>query len=102
MTVEQAIEKAIEGGLVENTQWKLKSANRYWVIWVDGAGADITIPLEKYLLDPLFWQSLGKALGWKIENSSHQPYGIGWIYYWHRFVDFLAEGKSAEDFFKEL
>jgi hypothetical protein len=91
-------------------------------------------------LDPLFWQSLGKALGWgqpidKREhewgkriclhcgvdtayqppkesgcNHAHYPEACSvcsrnattWRQHWHRFIDHLAEGKTAEEFFKGL
>lgn len=81
------------------------------------------------LLDPLFWQALGKALGWKDEEPAFIASGrqktMGpsyedpevwtefidykennnlevWLYHWHRFIDYLAEGKDADSFFKEL
>lgn len=59
----------------------------------------IIIEMAVVFLDPLFWQSLGKARGWKEngETGLHQ-----WIIYWHRFVDHLAEGKEAESFFADL
>jgi len=61
-------------------------------------------------LDPLFWQCLGKALGWKVGNdvdylyNAKEPIRIEhgvmdeWLYLWHRFIDHLAEGKSVEEF----
>lgn len=82
------------------------------------------------LLDKEFWVSLGKAMGWGIKCQNcggeiGESSGMGkvafkyqckgkcgsyfdsreaevWAKEWHRFVDFLAEGKSADDFFKEL
>ena len=48
-------------------------------------------------LDPLFWQALGKAMGWGGED-----WDGGWRKHWHRFIDHLAEGKDAESFFKDL
>lgn len=132
MTIEQAIEKAIEGGMKEGERWKLISANRYWVGWFDGNGDEVTISLNTYLLDPLFWQALGKALGWgRICGACHggiqqivwehratdgktERYACGhdttgcpdiqdeWRYHWHRFIDHLAEGGTIEDFFKDL
>jgi len=82
------------------------------------------------LLDPLFWQALGKARGWEkkvvvrrgtvIGNfctpcSAQHPRGecfeeMGfdmdylnpWAYHWHRFIDHLAEGKDSESFFVTL
>lgn len=93
--MKEAIQKAIEGG------YKILS-------W------DIGSPVydkNEVLLDPLFWQSIGKALGWNedhfylvangIEMESQQNDKV-WKLYWHRFIDHLASGGEAEKFFKEL
>lgn len=118
MTIQQAIEKAVEGGyhrgqigtspIVEiNCDFAITETkgerNHYGLAWV--------------WLDPLFWQSIGKAMGWSKElvcarcglhgcdNCYFENRWViqqEWLYQWHRFVDALAEGKSAEDFFKEL
>lgn len=57
-------------------------------------------------LDPLFWQALGKACGWRMEDPFNRE-NTGdrkeaWLHYWHRFIDALSEGRTADDFFKEL
>lgn len=84
------------------------------------------------LLDPLFWQCLGKAEGWTGEkirmcngcgvalkwnekedmNGQHggkkgcgsdiQEYEGQWLIEMHRFIDHLAEGKSIDEFFNNL
>ncbi|HVB33734.1 MAG TPA: hypothetical protein VNJ52_05090 [Patescibacteria group bacterium] len=82
MTIEQAIKKAIEGGWKD--KWDLDPENRH--------GSDV-------FLDPSFWQSLGKALGWGENDTAHRN---EWISRWHDFIDHLAEGKSAESFFETL
>lgn len=117
--MEQAIKKAIEGGYTGNKLY-------------EGIGDIVILDMAKkvYLLDPLFWQALGKALGWKemcldcgsevtrkeTPEYPNLPHGIsycnghcydknytqGWTFYWHRFIDRLAEGGNAEDFFKDL
>jgi hypothetical protein len=54
-------------------------------------------------LDPLFWQALGKARGWTVCESGSIWQGVPkWRYWWHRFIDHLADGKDAESFFKSL
>ncbi len=69
-------------------------------------------------LDPQFWQSLGKAMGWeritRRRASSENPEFLGkrltyfqdeidgWLYHWHKFIDHLAEGKAIEDYFSKL
>lgn len=59
------------------------------------------------LLDPAFWQSLGKALGWKqvyerCLNDGSKSQAREWVYQWHRFIDHLVQGKDAESFFHSL
>ena len=100
MTIQQAIEKAIEGGYKGNKEFLLKlpeyAKSQIW-------------------LDPLFWQSLGKAMGWCeyavcihdgkmncFEKNHWAGYMGEWKWHWHRFIDHLAEGKDAESFFETL
>lgn len=123
MTIEQAIEKAIEGGWVCKNEW---------------GSSIVDTPRERILIDPLFWKSLGKAMGWGdemvcIDETGHpKEWGYyfhcpvcgeivhgerqecpsecetdyppieSWKYHWHRFIDHLAEGKDAESFFSNL
>jgi len=61
------------------------------------------------LLDKYLWQALGKALGWKREgrdnNEWHHNLSTGkpwWLYRWHRFIDWIAEGKDVDEFFEQL
>lgn len=84
--MEKAIQKAIEGGY-SMMQWEEKYMPEIY---------------ESYLLDPLFWQAIGKTMGWE---KFYTPYLRGqteWQSNWHRFIDHLAEGKDAENFFNEL
>ncbi len=79
----------------------------------------ILMPIEDFVahlakvnaavLDPAFWQALGKARGWKNDPRDvlRERMGGGivappWISIWHRFIDHLAEGKDAESFFATL
>lgn len=87
--MEEAIKRAIEGG------WKPKR------VVLD----QITMRHEEILLDPLFWQALGKAEGWKQEgviSSAKMAKKPDWVYQWIKFIEHLAEGKDADSFFKEL
>jgi hypothetical protein len=76
--------------------------------------------VSEAFLDPSFWQSLGKALGWwgKICRLCGEQWSFNYemnfctskeanllpavMYHWHRFIDHLAAEKTAEDFFAEL
>lgn len=61
---------------------------------------------DRIFLDPLFWEALGKALGWTDEvphTTNGYPWSVkGWQTYFHRFIDHLIEGKDAEEFFLRL
>ena len=60
------------------------------------------------LIDPLFWSSLGKALGWDKRVTEYYSFTDGkinnevWRIEFHRFIDHLAEGGTPDDFFKSL
>ncbi len=105
MTIEETITKAIEGGY-------------------DGQKYSALNAEELIYLDPTFWQSLGKALGWSEgawgsglvcakcgKPECGRGYWCGqdnwekkepWLYHWHHFIDHLAEGKSPDSFFEAL
>ncbi len=54
----------------------------------------------KYLLDPLFWEALGKAEKWE-EYEGNDEYPV-YRDKWHQFIDHIFEGKSIDSFFEEL
>lgn len=110
--MEEAIKKAIEAGYI-GTQVTEKT-------W-SGINTDT---LKKFpqlvLLDPLFWQALQKTQpSWRRKKATNgkevgkivlrSPFGYAldknvewWEYTMHRFIDHLAQGKSADSFFKDL
>lgn len=65
-------------------------------------------------LEPTFFQSLGKAMGWHTKmncKGACDPYEgtvcgevnvNDWNGRWHRFIDYLIQGKTAEEYFKSL
>ena len=86
MKVEEAIEKAVEGGYSNIPE---------------GVCADY------YFLDPSFWQSLGKAMG--LDESRTYNGGVikgkkltAWECLWHNFINHLASGKDIPSFFETL
>ena len=91
MTIQEVIQRAIEGGLNYADPEIIKLESR---------GA-----LHRILLMPSFWQALGKAMGWGSSNmcpSCNQVDDIpklDWFREWHRLIDALSEGKSIESFF---
>ena len=112
MNIQETIEKAIEGGY--------KGDKHFLINLPEYAKSQIW-------LDPLFWQSLSKAMRWKKwtwvswkdswsnltqmqatnddDFSPNWPNGscrYSWVYQWHRFIDHLADGGTPESFFKNL
>ncbi len=117
--MEKAIKKAIEGGYTQ--QWELthigleKGNEIAHFKEYDGDGYfKHRKNVYAILLDPLFWQALGKQQGWdKMDEQMQRQYTksgggkIGvimmrYVYHWHKFIDHLAEGKDIESFFAEL
>lgn len=99
MTIKQVMEKAIEGG------YEPKYIRASYV-FDDPKRDNPEYELTGIFLDPSFWQSLGKTLGWKPKKDYKNDFGhlhkAGWFYQWHSFIDHLAEGKTPEEFFKNL
>ena len=90
MTITEAIEKAIEGG------WEKDG----FVCQGELIGVE-----EIALLDPLFWQALGKAMGWaevKRNGIFVQSNNRAWIDKWHALIDHIADGGSIESYFETL
>ncbi len=100
--MEEAIKRSIEGGLQEGEKWKFVRANKYRAVWLNGNGDETTIAIEKYLLDPLFWQALGKAMEWDKTTGHYRGFQTSWEVKWHRFIDALAKGKSPDEYFSNL
>ena len=114
MTITTAIKKAIEGGYKEPrkfTEWNIdkhKVKKMMLGDWSTSNGWSISI--ANILLDPDFWEALGKSMGW-----GYEEFGCGckdfrrmkgqrkvWFGNWHRLIDHLASGKSIKSYFEEL
>lgn len=127
MYTEQAIRKSVEGGYGKNAVHGeyigVKSASSSWVVFINNKkttvnreGEEIAInvtsaiPIEKILLDTSFWSSLGTALGWGKDKScpvcgnGHylMDFAYKWECEWHRFIDHLSFGGTAESYFQTL
>jgi hypothetical protein len=87
MTIQEAVKKSIEHGY---SLRGIGPSGFYELL--DRYSSDV-------FLDPLFWQSLGKALGWR-QDEDQWGDRAEWVSQWHRFIDHLAEGKDAESFFE--
>lgn len=117
--MKEAIQKAIEGGYLaeayEHFKTRMKNPDENIIVHIEKWENDYfaymfggTWNCSTIFLDPLFWQALGKSLGWRGEkkyiNVTDETFGKfeTWECYWHRFIDHLASGKDAESFFQEL
>lgn len=105
MTVQETIEKAVSVG------YKLYDEDG--PLAVEDIDWENSVGISSIFLDPLFWQSLGEALGWPEEkDNAGETQGDGkwhstrtlnsWLYHWHDFIDHLVYGSTPELFFKPL
>ena len=107
--MEEAIERAIEGG------WRRGERH----VFIGISQFDVHDDPEAIILDPLFWQALGKADGWRYrcegcgseiyldqfvcdQCEQKMTYKAGWYHYWHQLIDHLSENKPIDDFFNNL
>lgn len=66
---------------------------------------------EQTVLDPLFWQALGRALGWSNHGMDKHyclnfPYfdwqDYDWVFYAHQYFDLVLTNGDTEKFWKDL
>lgn len=86
---EQAVRLAVEGGWIAKMCVDVEKKYRWYI--------------HQILLDPTFWTSLGKGMGWGGENNLAPEMRLWtWKDYWHSLIDHLAQGKDIESFFAAL
>lgn len=54
------------------------------------------------LLKPFVWQAVGKVKGWDEKITRRGYHAEAWKEVWHRFIDFLADGKSYDEALGEI
>ena len=98
MTITQAINIAQGGG------YKFSFVAQYWRDDKTHPIHPHEYPLNGIFLDPAFWQALGKAMWWDWWDGSNSSLATSpvWRLEWHHFIDYLADGKTAEGFFEQL
>ena len=108
MTVEKVIKKAVDEGWLPHAAWKgiSREAIINWSI------ADHNLP--RILLQPAFWEALGKSLGWQYcklhsfagsiteSEECNDCMHIKWLDKWHDFIDHLAAGGTPKSYFKQI
>lgn len=106
--MENAIKKAIEGGY-KNGLMPSKFTDKYsfWGDVISKSSENFMFYYSEILLDPTFWQALGKAEGWAMTifetDTMGSPIGkIYWLRYWHLFIDHIAVEKDIDSFFTNL
>jgi hypothetical protein len=93
----RVIELAIEGGYRGRSVYQHPVTDR-WCFNEDYRYSEVRE-------DPLFWQALGKSLGWTDRHPKYdgtRQVTHEWNYHWHCFIEHCAEGKSPDEFFNSL
>lgn len=108
MTIQHAIESAIKGGW--KSSWKLDNkkviedalfVGNYYKIGSSDGGRDIRINVYEILLDPSFWQCLGKSEGW-FDNCGDDCSTHGTEAHMVEFVRHISRNGSFESYFESL
>jgi hypothetical protein len=119
MTIERAIKKAIMEGAYGPSFWRTRHERDPHTNWTRREWDEVysESAQKRMFLDPSFWQSLigkaatcdkcGEIIEVEVSHCADESAGtyhvIGeWQYKWHRFIDHLAEGGTAETFFETL
>jgi hypothetical protein len=118
MTIQEAIDKAVEEGYhiygSDGMDTYYEGANSEFSAWTRTDNeSSFMIPTEETLLDPKFWQALGRALGWSEacdlaitcvhgDEECQRCRGYYWMYQWHCFIQAIADGNTPEAFFAHL
>lgn len=120
MTIKEAIEKAIAGGW-RNPLWpnldftigkEMKGTlpNELGVLAMWNTNrSSFHISLVEAVLDPTFWQALGKSEGWNTltetgDYSYQQEPRLQetWLYHMHHMIDHIADGGTINSFIETL
>mgnify|MGYP007071568422 CR=1 FL=1 len=103
--MEKVIKKAIEGGMggiPPETEVLYQKEGE--IIVMKKGNNEVAISLYAILLDPIFWESLSKNLGYITGRSfniyaRHLPQWQGFM---HDFIDHIVAKKDIDSFFNEL
>ena len=101
MTIYEAISKAVEGGYKVSSHEHTSQERLVFPFSLQ------EFCMKSIFDDPSFWQALGKSMGWiKTDCDACCENNLGsqdeWQYEWHSFIDTLASGGTAEDYFAKL
>ena len=90
--------------------WRVQRRSRQLRSTMGFSTVQIAIAMKSdVFLDPAFWQALGHARSWTIDEDFKHWHGTiaewkakYWKTHWHNFIDHLAIGKDTESFFEQL
>lgn len=109
---QKAIERANKSGWHDGHTKGVFYDSKHGVYELLSAHGSLLINLSSAVMDPLFWQALGKSEGkseyatciscGRLDCDHVDGYKVWWLLTWHRFIDHLAEGGDAESFLKDL
>lgn len=97
----EVIEKAVAGG------WKWSSNGLSYIYYGWGIADDELFDekrFEEIALDPLFWQALGKVLGWGVYDRAMQEAAEDpdWMLIAHRFYYLILTDTPTDIFWADL
>ena len=118
MTIPQAIEIAGKNrytykgktsvdystGRTEAIKKVIWSSDTYCAV-EDTVGFKFRVYYNNLFLDPLFWQALGRGMGWFCPfRHVHKDTDtcFPWHTKWHQLIDHLADGGTPESFFADI
>jgi hypothetical protein len=118
MTIQEAVDTAVEGGYhllgSDGGATVYTGANSEYSAWTRTDNhSSFMVPVQESFLDPAFWQALGRALGWEEacelaiicvhgHAECHRCHGYYWMYQWHCFIQYIANGHPPDAFFASL
>lgn len=112
---ERVIQKAIEGGWGKDSFFRGEITSAKWqdgklyLEWYSGETESIHLyeeHWERLAFDTSFWQSLSKALGWRIGMKFADLFNArelsGWEFHAHSFFDLILTGQNTDAFWSDL
>lgn len=114
--VEQIIKDSIEGGWrkikeeTNNGGWRLAAGYIKWTAYDTGGWYNKEkIDVSEALLDPAFWQAVGRRREWetsllvRCQKCNSGIWGdVLWKEKMHQFIDYLADGDDYETALSKL
>lgn len=94
MTIQKAIEGAIEGDAWPGYELAYIHDDAVLLKSKEHSGRSKALIVAEILLDPKFWQALGKTEGWNDEWDGKER----WLWNMHRMIDALAYQSEKPGF----